>query len=281
MLATLRQARAAFTHLNPEEVRHLAGQNLLIGLIAASEAGYAAMEEILVPASVPADQRVVARGRIFRGGDPAAPPSVDLVLYDQGIDAPRDSYILHRDNPKATVDAILHDKSEYEIPLARCFPGLRRYIVDGIIQAIAKENALFAVATALPDLIPNLGEIPWAFGEWASDTAFLTANQVRLAFLIAAACGKEVGFGAQKAELLSIGVSAFGWRALARELAGKIPFGGGMVAKGGIAYAATVLVGKSLEFLHREQVGFSPQLKRKTYRDALERGRELARGWLP
>jgi hypothetical protein len=281
MFDILKQTRAAFSHLNPQEVRILADRTLRVGLIAGNDSAYRGMEEILVPSSVPDAERIAGRRMLFRGGDPDAPATVDLVLYDEGIPVSNGAYVLCRDNPGATLDAILHDNAEFELPLARQFPGFRPYVVDRIVQTIAKENALFAVTTALPDLIPNLVELPWALGEWASDTAFLTANQVRMAFLISAACGKEIGFGAQKGQLMTIGAGAFGWRALARELAGKIPFGGGLLAKGAIAYAGTVLVGKGLEFLHREQVAFSPELKRKTYTDALERGREIARSWLP
>jgi hypothetical protein len=281
MLATIKHARTAFSHLNPNQVRSLAGRTLRVGLIAASDSGYEAMEEALVPSAAPYDERVAGQGLIFRGGDPSAPASVDLVLYDEGIRAPKGAYVLYRNDIAATLAAILHDNIDYELPLARQFPGFRREAIDRIIQVIARENALFAVATALPDMIPNLVELPWTFGEWASDTAFLTANQVRMAFFISAACGKEIGFGAQKGQMLSIGAGAFGWRAVARELAGKIPFGGGLVAKAAIAYAGTVVLGKGLEFLHREQVDFPRELRRQTYKDALVRGREMAQGWLP
>jgi hypothetical protein len=281
MLATLRQARAAFSHLNPQQVRTLADRPLRVGLIAAHDSGYEAMEEALVPSTVPYDERVAGRGMLFRGGDPSAPASVDLVLYDEGIRAPKGAYVLYRNDLGATLAEILHDEVGFELPLAREFPGFRRHVIDRIIQAVARENALFAVATALPDMIPNLVELPWALGEWASDTAFLTANQVRMAFLISAACGKEIGFGAQKVQMLSIGAGAFGWRAIARELAGKVPFGGGLVAKGAIAYAGTFVVGKGLEFLYREQVDFPREMRRRTYKEALERGREMAQGWLP
>lgn len=280
MLSTLRQARAAFSHLNPQQVRTLAGRPVRVGMIASSDSGYEAMEETLVPSTSPAGERAAGRSHMFRGGDPGAPSTVDLVLYDEGIRAPKDAYVLDRHDPCETVKAILHDNPEFELPLARQFPGLRRTIVDRIIQAIARENALFAVATALPDVIPNMVELPWVFGEWASDTAFLTANQVRMAFLISAACGKEIGFGEQKGQMATIGLGAFGWRAMARELAGKIPLGGGLIAKGAIAYAGTFVVGKGLEFLHREEVDFPRDLERRTYRDALDRGRELTRKWL-
>ena len=64
--------------------------------------------------------------------------------------------------------------------------------------------------------MPNLLELPWSVAEFAGDTAFLTINQVRMAFLIAAAHGKPVGYVEQKMELATIAAGAFGWRAIAQ-----------------------------------------------------------------
>jgi hypothetical protein len=273
----LRQARAALSHLNPAEVRRDAARTVRVGLIAATGDRYAAMEEALVPADSSHQDRVRGMSALFRGGDPDAPAKVDLVLYDEGIPAPKGAYMLYAHDPAATLEAVLHDDAELALPLARQFPALRTHVVDRIVQTISRENAMFAFATALPDVVPSLVEIPWAFGEWATDTAFLTANQIRMAFLISAACGREAGFASQKVQILSIVGGAFGWRAIARELAGKIPLGGGLVAKGAIAYAGTFVVGKSLELLHRGEMQFGRQAKRSMYRDALERGRQIAR----
>ena len=148
-------------------------------------------------------------------------------------------------------------------------------MVERTIHTIARENALFAVATALPDVVPSLIELPWAFGEFASDTAFLTGNQIRMAFLIAAACGRDAGFTNQKGAILSIAAGAFGWRALARELVGKIPLGGGLIPKGAIAYAGTFVVGKGLEHYYRGNAGYTRAQRRAVYREALERGRTV------
>jgi uncharacterized protein (DUF697 family) len=277
MIATLMQARTAFSHLNPAEVRREAARTVRVGLIATTEDRYAAMEETLAPAAAGHDERARGMSAIFRGGDPSAPANVELVLYDEGIPVPDDAYVLYSDDLAATLAAILHDHDAFALPLARQFPGLRTHVVDRTVQSIARENALFAFATALPDVVPSLIEIPWAFGEWATDTAFLTANQVRMAFLISAACGQEVGFGSQKGQILTIAASAFGWRAIARELAGKIPLGGGLIAKAAIAYAGTYVVGKSLELRYRGQMEFRHEEKRSMYTAALERGREIAR----
>jgi len=149
--------------------------------------------------------------------------------------------------------------------------------VERIIHMVAKENALFAVATALPNVVPNFIELPWAVGEFASDTAFLTANQVRMAFQIAAACGKGVGLGKQKGTVLSIAAGAFGWRALARELVGKIPLGGGLIPKGAIAYAGTYVAGKGLEFLHVHDGEPTAAQREQLYQEGLEHGRSFSK----
>jgi len=261
----LKQVRAALALLNPDEVRRRARRPVSIGLVAEDSAGFARMEETL---GIAGD----ARGRAHRAGNPDAPARVELVLYDSQLAVPEGAYTLHHDDPAATVDEVTRDNEHLALPLACQFPGLRKPVVDGIIHAVARENALFAVTTALPDVIPSLVELPWAFGEWASDTAFLTVNQVRMAFLIGAACGKEVGFSHQKFEIASIAAGAFGWRAIARELAGKIPFGGGLIPKGMIAYAGTYMVGKALEHLYHGQAWTAAD-REAAYQHGLERGK--------
>jgi uncharacterized protein (DUF697 family) len=262
--------------LNPDEVGRRARQPVRIGLVAFDSAGYAAMEDFLVPAGTPKESRLRLLDYVYRAGDPGAPGKVDLVLYQQGIPCPEDAYLLSFDNPAATIAEILRDHDDMELALARRFAPFRKPVVERIIHAVSRENAVFAVATALPNLVPNLGEIPWAFGEFASDTAFLTANQVRMAFLIAAACGKEVGYSQRAAEILSIVGGAFGWRALARELAGKIPFGGGIVPKGAIAYAGTFVVGKGLEHYHHAGQAYTRAQREEVYQAAFERGKAIA-----
>jgi hypothetical protein len=69
---------------------------------------------------------------------------------------------------------------------------------------------------------------------------------------------------------------AFGWRALARELVGKVPFGGGLIPKAGIAWAGTFVVGKSLERLYRLGYGFTRVERKAMYEEAYENGRQIA-----
>ena len=279
MLKAIKQARAAFGMLNPDDVRRRARQAVRIGLVAFDSAGYAAMEDFLAPPATPGESRLKLLEQVYRAGDPGVPGKVDLVLYQQGIPCPDDAYLLRFDDPSATIAEILRDHKDLELTLARQFVPFRKPVVERIIHAVALENAVFAVAAALPNLVPNLGELPWAIGEFASDTAFLTTNQVRMAFLIAAACGKEVGYAQRTVEILSIAASAFGWRALARELVGKIPFGGGIIPKGAIAYAGTFAIGKGLEQYHHAGAPYTRAQRQEVYQAALERGKVIVEGF--
>ena len=167
-----------------------------------------------------------------------------------------DAFSFSPRNPERTVAQIIQQREELGLPLARHLFPFRQPVVNQVILTISKENALFAMATALPDLMPSLLSMPWFIGEFASDTGFLTVNQVRMAFLIAAASDSPVGFLDQKRQVASIVAGAFGWRAMARELAGKIPFGGGLIPKAAISYAGTYVVGLGLERTDLLTTGF-------------------------
>ena len=181
------------------------------------------------------------------------------------------------ETPTATVNAILHRRPDLAVPLALHVLPFRQEVSQRMVKKIAKENALFSLATALPDIVPFIS-LPWAVGEFASDTAFLTANQIRMAFLLAAANDRDVGYHEQRGEIASIILGAFGWRALARELVGKIPWGGGLVPKAAISYAGTRVVGLSLERYYRLGKAYTRAERRLAYEDALERGKHLVGG---
>src|SRR4029077_18402509 len=171
---------------------------------------------------------------------------------------------------------ILDAKPELDLPLARNFDVVREPVIDDIIQCVSKENALFSIASALPNVIPTFFELPWSIGEFGTDTAFLTMNQVRMALLMAGACGDPVGYAEQLTQIALIIGGAFGWRAIARELAGKIPLGGGLIPKGAIAYAATFVIGKSLEHYHHAHLSYTAGQREEVYQQAFERGKTVA-----
>jgi hypothetical protein len=199
-----------------------------------------------------------------------------LLIYDSSLLRPAKSFSFDPEAPDDCVRSILRQHPDLMLPLARNLYPFRKPAAHRIIRAVAKENALFCLVTALPDVVPSLISIPWAAGEFTSDTAFLTVNQIRMAFQLAAASDRPVGYREQKSEIASILAGAFGWRALARELIGKVPFGGGLLPKAGIAYAATFAVGLSLERLYRLGYGFTRAERRAVYEEAFEHGKQIA-----
>ncbi|MFB3776789.1 MAG: hypothetical protein ACE141_04235 [Bryobacteraceae bacterium] len=178
--------------------------------------------------------------------------------------------------PEESVREILRECPELSLALARRLPPFRRPVIARIIRDVSRDNALFAMFTALPSVVPNLLSLGWTAGEFASDTVVLTVNQVRMAFLIAAASGRPVGYFEQKAQIASIVAGAFGWRALARQLAGKMPFGEGLIPKAAIAYAGTYVVGAGLEKYNRMGKALTGSERQAAYRQAFESGKRLA-----
>jgi hypothetical protein len=236
---------------------------------------------------VPGDLSAAKRAQIlrvfYRASETKAPSRTtgeDLDIYFHPSQTLRTgAFAFDPSQPDATVDQILDQRPELAIPLALHVLPFRQEVSRRMVKKVAKENALFSLATALPDIVPFIS-LPWAIGEFASDTAFLTANQVRMAFLLAAANDREVGYREQRGEIASIIAGAFGWRALARELVGKIPWGGGLLPKAAIAYAGTRVAGMSLERYYRLGKAYTRAERRLAYEDALERGKHLVSGMI-
>ncbi len=276
----LKQVREAVGNLNPQEVRETAERPLAIRLVASGSAGYAAMEGYLSPSGISKKKRLEQAQALFRADASNAPQDFDLMIREAGLPEPADAFVFDPENPNRLVADVLREREELGLPLARYFPPFRPPVVETIISGVSKENALFAIATALPNIAPGLIELPWAVAEISSDTAFLTVNQIRMLFLLAGASDRPLGYREQRAEIASLIAGAFGWRALARELAGKIPFGAGLVPKAAVAFAGTYVVGRSAERLYRIGYGYTREERRLVYGEALERGKEYAREFL-
>jgi len=275
----LQSIKQAIGNLNPDEIRRHTERPLRLFLYAHAEADYRRMENFFFPADLSAAKRNEVRGRIYRASEGLAPSLAnDLEIYFQesgsGAVSPPNVFAFYADDPNRTIREILHWRPELAIPLARLLLPFRAEVSIRIVKKVARENALFALATAVPDIVPFIS-LPWAIGEFASDTAFLTANQIRMAFILAAANDHDLGYREQKGEIASIVLGAFGWRAMARELVGKIPLGGGLIPKAAIAYAGTRVVGLSIERFYRLGQGYTREERRIAYEDALERGKKL------
>jgi hypothetical protein len=271
-IPVLHQVKQALANLKPGEVRETAMKPVRVGLVAASHDAIARMEAYLVPSHLSAQRRAEGLKMLQRGHG----ENCDVVIYEASLLRPADGFSLDLEAPEDCLRRILRRREDLLLPLARQFYPFRKPAAHQVIRAVAKENALFCLATALPDVVPFLSWVPWAVGEFGSDAAFLTMNQIRMAFLLAALSDRAPGYREQRSEIGSIVAGAFGWRALARELVGKIPFGGGLIPKAGIAWAGTFAVGLSLERLYRLGYGFTRAERRAVYEEAYDHGREIA-----
>jgi hypothetical protein len=269
----IKQIRDAIGNLNPNDVREHAEHPVTIELIASSNESYRQIGEFLVPPKVSEEKRRELRSILYRTGEAPAIPV--LQIYEEGVTHPRDAFVFSHRDPHKVVHDILERRPELNLALARHFSPFRDAVVKQLIKTVAQENALFSLATAVPSIVPFIS-LPWAIGEFASDTAFLTMNQIRLAFQIAAASDRMVGYREQRGEIASIIASGFGWRSLARELVGHIPFGGGLIPKAGVAYAGTYVVGLSLDRYYHLGYGFSQREKKIAYATAYEKGKTVA-----
>ena len=245
-----------------------------MGVLAADDDLYSLILSFLIPQETSEAKARQAFDCILRVAEDQDFGLCDLGLAQSGIPHPEHFYAFESRMPSATVKLILDDHEDLWVPLAKRFLPFREAAIQRIIWKISKENAYFTVATALPNVVPSIITLPWAIGEFASDTAFLTMNQVRMAFLIAAASDSDVGYKRQKAQIGSIVAAAFGWRAIAREMVSKVPAGGGLVSKGLVSFAGTYVVGVGLDRVLRYGRHLTREEKRQQYAYAFERGRQ-------
>ena len=283
-LSVLKDIKKIYAGLNAHQVRLAASQQLRIGLIATSEDVYRDMEDFLVPAHLNASVRGLAIGMISRldPKEDGTRRDFDIVLCEPGIGLPRNGFLFDPvgsdlgGGDQALIDAIVGENQSIELALAHAFPVFRQAVAHRITARVSRENAMMALVTALPNVIPSFIELPWAVGEFATDTAFLTMNQIRMALMMAAIYDRPVGYSEQKASIAAIAAGAFGWRAIARELVSKVPLGGGLIPKAAIAYAGTWVIGTGLDKLYRTGIGFSKGEKRAAWAGAITKGREVA-----
>ena len=260
----------------------MADRSVHIGLMASSETRLNEMWFWLAPVAISEAKRLTLAAMVHPLGPelpgmPAPPARLDLEIWEGGKPGkPDHAFTYYPNNPQQTVDEILEKHDELGLALSRHFLPFRKTVSEKIISAICNENVMFSITTSLPNIMPSMLSLPFAVGEFASDTAFLTVNQLRMAFLLAGAHDHPVGYRQQKAQVASVIAGAFGWRAIAREVVSKIPFGGGVIGKAGISYAGTWVVGRSLERLYRVGGNLTYGERKKMYSEGLERGKQMA-----
>jgi uncharacterized protein (DUF697 family) len=88
--------------------------------------------------------------------------------------------------------------------------------------------------------------------------------------------GQRPGITTQVKEILSTVGAAFGWRTVARQAAGWVPAGAGVVLKGVIAWSGTVAVGKVAEAYYLRGVKLAASDVQAASREADSEAKEIA-----
>ena len=171
-IAVISQVKHALSNLNPKEVRAAADRPVTIGLVGVSEESIGRMETFFAPPHLSPERRAqVARG-LIRGSSTGC----DIEIYDSCLLRPARCFLRSR-GPRRYRRRILRAREDSALPLAKNFYPFRKPASHHLIRTVAKENALFCLATALPDVVPSLASLGWSVGEFGSDAAFLTMNQ--------------------------------------------------------------------------------------------------------
>ncbi len=158
---------------------------------------------------------------------------------------------------------ILKKVSDRGLAYARAFLFLRDDETKKLISQTARENSYIAFSSSLPTNIPIIGIIIGLIAV-AGETLIITASQIRMCLRIAGIYGFNVDFTERMTELWPILAGAFGWRTLARGLAGFIP-GGGPIIKTSIAYAGTMVAGHAALWFYRDGKKLTREEMRELY----------------
>jgi uncharacterized protein (DUF697 family) len=157
------------------------------------------------------------------------------------------------------------------LAFARHLIPLREPLFAELIEETATTNALYALTTGLAEAVPVL-DVPLNL----ADIVVLTKNQLVMSYRIALASGKKGTPRDLVGEVLGVIGGGFLFRQGARQLVGLIPVAG-IVPKVAVAYAGTLAIGKAVVTWAAYGTTLEPGAIKKLYRQALSRGKDVAR----
>ncbi len=151
-----------------------------------------------------------------------------------------------------------------EVSVGRRLPVFREPVAVKLTRDAANNALKVSAASAVVDHVPVLGLVLGAVTS-AGDMIAITGIQMMLMMQIGATYGNDPDVR-RIWELLPVVGGGFGWRMLSRELSGFIPVAG-VVIKGAIAYAGTVVVGEGVTFYHEHGRHMSASQAAKIYEE--------------
>jgi uncharacterized protein (DUF697 family) len=166
---------------------------------------------------------------------------------------------------------IFERRPDLRVAMARVLPGLRELAAEQVIRDVSVVNAEFAALSTITQSIPVIA--PWFPIVAGADIVLLTKNQALMMFRLAAIYGENLDAWSRLREVGPVVGGAFGWRSIARELAGVLPGAMGLPIRAGIAFSGTYTVGRAAQMVF-------DQGRRPTREEMLriyEESRDLAR----
>jgi uncharacterized protein (DUF697 family) len=161
---------------------------------------------------------------------------------------PADTIRLER--PGEVLQQALAHRPDLRVAFARRLPGFRPMAAEQVVREVSRVNAEFAAISGISTSVPFLA--PFFPAVAGTDILILTKNQLIMIFRLAAIYGEELDLRSRMREVLPVIGGAFGWRALARELAGALPGALGVPIRAGIAYSGTFSVGRGAQMVFDE-----------------------------
>ena len=257
----LREVKEAGRGLSAESIVSEADRPISLALIAEDAGKLRQMEGFFAPQLLGSRKADQVRERLcffvlpLRPSEQEGLLQLDLVVSSEGAAGEVQAmlpqiHVYSAKDPQSMVRRILKEHWDLALPLAKNFLPFRQPVARRFMRSIALENALFTVMAATAKFLPAPLSLFSAVGGSSSTSLFLTANQMRLAFLIAAAHDSAVGFRVQTGQVTAIAAAALGWRSLAHDIERKVSPSNSLLAKGLLAFVATYATGLALEQLH-------------------------------
>jgi uncharacterized protein (DUF697 family) len=166
--------------------------------------------------------------------------------------------------------AVLEVLPQYALSLARRLALFRSMVADSLIEHTALVNATYASASGLAEAVPLL-RVPFN----AEEVEVLGANQATMACRLGLAYALALDWH-HDVSALSVAVKPGRvWRQLARRVLGVVPLWG-LDSKVGVAYGATIVMGRVIEAWCDTGEALSPRILREMCRDTAVKSRAVS-----
>lgn len=288
------QIRRVLRELDPSALAREADRSVCLALMAERKEQVQQMQDFFAPRHLRPRKAEEVRQRLLsfllplNRAEAGVLPGCDVVIRfgntaEEIAALPIPVFLFRPEEPEAVVKAILQERWDLALPLAKNFLPFRAPVQRRWVQSVALENALWAALAAIPqgagvpysltkvvlesrsgsdsEAARLASEVsrPKRENDWA--TAFLTANQIRLAFLLAASSDSAVGFREQRGQITAVAAAALGLRALAERWAPRRDLAGNLLAEGLLGFLGTYAVGMGIAGFHALGQSFAREEK--------------------